>query len=189
MSSQASPDHWVIGFNWVIDRKAAQALLTAVQQAADFPATKTITLALSSPGGAPDQAFYVYEILVALHSRVELVTHNVATVQSAAMTLFMAGSKRYSVPNATFLVHETTHNTGGPVTIDHVTYGAASIEADDVRAMAIMEERTGKDAKTVRQWFKGQKLRDTAFASESNIISGVGPLQFTGSSKFHQIVL
>jgi ATP-dependent protease ClpP protease subunit len=189
MPDQAAPtDHWVIGFNWLIDRKAAQVLLTTVQQAIDLKATK-ITLCLSSPGGVPDQAFYAYEVLVAQSSQVELVTHNLGTVQSAAMILFLAGTKRYAVPNATFLVHATTHNTGGSVTIDHVTYGAASIEADDVRAMTIMAERTGKDMKTVRQWFRGQKLRDTTFASEVNIISEVAPLQFSSSTKFHQIVL
>jgi ATP-dependent Clp protease, protease subunit len=181
-------DHWVIGFNWLIDRKATQALLTAVHQAVDLKARK-ITLCLSSPGGAPDQAFYAYEILVALQSQVELITHNVSTVQSAAMMLFLAGSKRYAVPNSTFLVHKTTHDTGGSVTVDHVTKGIESIKADDQAAMAILAARTGTDLRTVRTWFAGQKLRDTNFAQRASIISEVAAVQLSASSRFHQIIL
>src|SRR5688500_10336083 len=123
-------EHWVIGFNWAIDRKAAQVLLTAVHQAVDGGAKK-VTLCLSSPGGLAEQGFYVYEILVALQSHVELITHNIGTVQSAAMPVFLAANRRLAVPHANFLLHATTHNTGGAVSSSHLAYGKASIKADD----------------------------------------------------------
>lgn len=181
-------DHLVLGFNWAVDRQATTALLTMVQKGIDA-AFKKVTICLSSPGGAPDQAFYAYEVLRGLSTQVELVTHNLGMVQSAAMTIFLAGSKRYAAPNATFMVHGTKHDTGGSVTIDLVSYGVESIIADDERAMAIMAERTGKGIADVKAWYAGQKLRDTAFAKEHGIVDDVAPLAFTAKTKFHQILL
>jgi ATP-dependent Clp protease, protease subunit len=184
---EKQPVDWVLGFNWLVDPPATKALLQNVQQAVDMGA-RSITLSLSSLGGATDQASYAHEVLVAIGTQVELITHNVGTIQSAAMMLFLAGSRRYSVPHGTFLVHGTLHNTGGSVGVEHVTYGAESIKADDERAATVMASRTGRDSKLVRSWYKGQKLRDTAFALEQGIIHEVAPLRFSPSSRFHQIV-
>lgn len=181
-------DHLVLGFNWAVDRQATSALLMMVQKGIDA-VFKKITICLSSPGGSPEQAFYAYEVLRGMSTQVELNTHNLGMVQSAATTIFLAGSKRYAAPNATFLVHGTKHDTGGSVTIDHVSYGLESIVADDERAMAIMAERTTKDVAEVKQWYAGQKLRDTAFAKEHGIIHDVVPLAFTPRTKFHQVLL
>jgi len=183
-----SPAHWVIGFNWLIDRQSTQRLLTAVGIAIEKGA-RGITICISSTGGSPDQASYAYEILTALPADISLITHNVATVQSAAMTIFLAGRTRRAVKNSTFMVHRTFHNTGGPVGAEHVEYGADSIKADDVSAMAIVAERTGKDPSDVRKWFRGQKLRSTTFAMEKNIITEVRSVEFPPSSAFFQIVL
>lgn len=181
-------DHVVLGFNWIVDRGSITPLVMMAQKAVEFGAKK-LTICLSSPGGTPDQAFYAYEILRGLSTQIELVTHNLGTVHSAAMTIFLAGTKRYAAPGATFMVHGTTHNTGGSVTIDHVTYGLESIMSDDERAMKIMAERTGKDVENVKEWYAGQKLRDTAFAKEHGIIHDVAPLEVTPKTKFHQVLL
>jgi ATP-dependent Clp protease, protease subunit len=182
-----TPIHWVIGFNWIIDRVSTQRLLTAVGAALERGA-RHVTLCISSVGGAPEQALYAYEILRALPSEVELTTHNVATVQSAAMILFLAGSKRLAVPNATFLMHKTTHNPGTAVGAEHLSYGADSVRADDTSAMAIVADRTGRDLNTVRKWFRGQKIRDTTFAKGEGIITEVIPVNFPEQAQFFQVV-
>jgi ATP-dependent Clp protease protease subunit len=178
--------HWVIGFNWIIDRVSTQRLLTAIGAAFERGA-RSITLCISSVGGAPEQALCAYEILRALPSEVELTTHNVATVQSAAMILFLAGSKRLAVPNATFLMHKTSHNTGA-AGAEHLSYGADSVRADDMSAMAIVADRTGRDLNSVRKWFSGQKLRDTNFAKAEGIITEVTPVRIPERSQFFQVV-
>jgi ATP-dependent protease ClpP protease subunit len=177
----------VIGFNWIIDRVPIQRLLTVIGSSLDRGSRK-FTLCITCPGGSTEQAFYAYEILRSLPEEVEITTHNVGSIQSAGVTLFLAGKTRLAVPNATFMVHETTHNTGGMVGVDHVEYGAAAIKADDASAMAIVAERTGKDLKTVRRWFGGQKLRDTEFARAQGFISDVVPVFFPAVSQFVQIM-
>jgi ATP-dependent protease ClpP protease subunit len=86
--------HYVLGFNLVIDRIATMRLMSAIGGAAERGA-KSITLCISSFGGAPDQAFYAYELLK--DYPIPITTHNVGAVHSAAMPIFLAGSKRYAV--------------------------------------------------------------------------------------------
>jgi ATP-dependent protease ClpP protease subunit len=51
-----------MGFNLLIDRISTMRLMTAVGNAIERGA-QSITLCISSNGGAPDQAFYIYELL------------------------------------------------------------------------------------------------------------------------------
>lgn len=181
-------DHVILGFNWLVDRAAATALLVSVEKAIDM-GVPTLTIAMSSPGGSPEQAFYVYETLMALSNQIEITTHNLGSVYSAAVPIFMAGSKRFAAPNATFMMHGTTHNTGGSVTIDFVSYGLESIVADDNRAMAIVAQRIGSDLEKVRVWFDGQKLRDTQFALDHGLISEIRSLAMPPRTKYHQVII
>jgi ATP-dependent protease ClpP protease subunit len=183
-SEAPNPPHWTIGFNWLIDRPMTQKLVTAVAVAIEKGA-KEVTLCLSSSGGAPDQALYAYEVLRALP--VELTTHNVGEVYSAAMTLFLAGSKRLAVPNTRFLMHRTVSTVVPPHGSDDLAFAAESIAADDVAMMNIVAERTGKEPKAVRKWFEGQRLRDTDFALRENIIQKVQPVQIPKGGQFFQI--
>src|SRR5579872_6044413 len=88
------PLHYILGFNLVIDRIATMRLMNAITEATNRGA-QSITLLISSPGGAPDQAFYAYEILKSYP--VPITTHNVGSVHSAAMAIFLAGSTRLAV--------------------------------------------------------------------------------------------
>jgi ATP-dependent protease ClpP protease subunit len=182
------PIHFLIGFNLVIDRFATMRLMQSVGSALEKGA-QSITLLLSSHGGAPEQAFYAYEILRTVP--VPLITHNVGTIQSAAMVIFLAGQQRFAVPHAHFLMHQTVHtpvagSSYGQELLDH---SAESIHADDLRAIAIISERTEQPAKTVRRWHAGQKLRSTHFAETHGIIHGIRAVQFPAQSYFFQINL
>jgi ATP-dependent Clp protease, protease subunit len=182
------PVHYFIGFNLVIDRLATIRLMSAVGAAKDQGA-QTITICISSVGGSPEQAFYAYEILRALP--IPLTTHNVGTVQSAAVAIFMAGSTRYATPYSHFLLHETTHTSGGTsYTPELLAYSADSVRADDARAAAIIAERTKQDLKKVKKWLTGQKLRTAEFAKTHGIIDDIKRVQIPPhQSYFFQVTL
>jgi ATP-dependent Clp protease protease subunit len=180
------PIHFLIGFNLLIDRIAVLRLMQAVGGALEKGA-QSISLLLSSHGGAPEQAFYAYEILRAVP--VPLITHNIGTIQSAAMAIFLAGGQRFAVPHSHFLMHQTVHTPAGgssygQALLDH---SAESIHADDLRSIAIISERTGQPAKTVRRWHVGQKLRSTEFAETHGIIHEVRAVQFPAQGYFFQV--
>jgi ATP-dependent protease ClpP protease subunit len=90
------PKDYYIGFNYVFDRQSAANLVALLQQAVTLQAS-SVTICISSNGGAPDQALYVYDIMKALPLTVN--THAISSVQSAALIVFMAGQRRtYSTP-------------------------------------------------------------------------------------------
>ncbi len=182
------PIHYIIGFNLLIDRISTMRLMAAVSGALQQGA-KSITLCISSGGGMADQAFYAYELLKDCPA--EVITHNVGAVHSAAMYIFLAGSKRFAVPHANFLMHKTTLTipTGASFGQDHVGYHGDSITADDERSIAIVAERTKKSIEDVRPWYLGQQLRSTDFALEHGLIDKVMPVQFPIQSQFFQVAV
>jgi len=182
------PAHFVIGFNLIIERISTMKLMVAVNGAI-LQGAKTVTLCISSPGGMPDQAFYAYEILKNLP--VELITHNVGSIHSAATYIFLAGSKRFAVPHSNFLMHKTTVTVGAAATFgpDHLGYHGQSVSYDDTRSIAIVAERTKQNSETVEGWFLGQQLRPTEFALQNGLIEKVMPVQIPANSQFFQITL
>jgi ATP-dependent Clp protease, protease subunit len=150
---------------------------------------QSITLCISSNGGAPDQAFYIYELLKA--SPIPITTHNVGIVHSAAMSIFLAGKNRFAVQHSNFLMHRAIHNppAGTSYGQDLLDHSLESLHADDERAMAVVAERTGQPLKTVRRWFGGQQLRSTEFVEKHGIIHGVEPISFPAQSYFFQVMV
>jgi ATP-dependent Clp protease, protease subunit len=180
--------HYILGFNLYIDVIATMRLMAAVGGAIQQGA-KSISICISSTGGSPMQAFYAYEILKALP--IPLTTYNVGAVHSAAMYIFLAGSKRFAVPNANFLMHKTVHSPlpGSSYGLDHLDYSVESIAADDERSVEIVAERTKHPVEEVAGWFLGQQLRSTEFALQHGFIEKVVPVQFPAQSQFFQVTV
>lgn len=182
------PLHYILGFNLIVERNAITRLVQAIAEAAARGA-KSITLLISSPGGATDQGFYAYEVLK--NFPVPISTHNVGWVHSAAMPIFLTGVHRFAVSNANFLMHKTVHTPQAGVSYggDHLDCSGASIEADDARSIAIIAERINQPVETVQTWFLGQQLRSTEFALQHGLIEKIMPVQFPAQSQFFQIAL
>ena len=191
MSVPAQPQgplHYVLGFNLIIDRIATMRLMSAVGGAMQQGA-KSIIICISSIGGSPEQAFYAYELLKS--SPVPIITHNVGSVHSAAMYIFLAGSQRFAVPHANFLMHKTVHSpaAGAAYALEHLDYSGVSIQADDERSIGIVAERTGQAVDVVQPWFSGQQLRSTEFALKHGFIEKVMSVQVPPQSQFFQVTV
>jgi ATP-dependent Clp protease protease subunit len=173
------PLEYVIGFNLVMG-----ALSAVIERGA-----QRITIALTSPGGAPDQAFYAYEILRKLPA--QLTTFALGPVQSAAVTIFMAGEHRYATPHANFLLHNTTHApaAGSVYVHDQLTLSSSSIRADDARFIDIAAERTGRSTREVRKWMRGQKLRSAQWALEQGLVQNVRAFEMPKGAQFFQVTV
>jgi ATP-dependent protease ClpP protease subunit len=182
------PIDYILGYNLLVDRFGIMRLMNAISEATTRGA-KSITLCISSPGGDPAQAFYAHEILK--NYPVPIHTHNIGSVHSAAMPIFLAGSHRFAVPYATFLMHKTVHTpaAGTSYGIDHLDYSGSAVQADDERSIIIIAERTKQTVETVRPWMLGQQLRSTEFALQHGFIEKVVPVQFPAQSKFFQIAV
>lgn len=78
------------------------ALMNAIDQKMKEGASEFLIL-ISSPGGSVFHGLSAYNYLKGLP--VNIITHNFGSVDSIGVILYCGGSKRFSVPQARFLLH------------------------------------------------------------------------------------
>ncbi len=96
-----------IKFFTSVNEDSIKALMDAVEQGLNRGATKFVLL-ISSSGGRVLAGVTGYNFLRGIPAVVE--THNFGSTESIALVLFCAGTKRWSVPHATFLLHGVRAN-------------------------------------------------------------------------------
>ena len=77
----------------------------ALSELSDSPA-KEIKLYISSRGGATNIAAALYDYIITYEKPIHTIA--LGTVASAAITLLLAGEKRFSMPSTTFMIHHAT---------------------------------------------------------------------------------
>ena len=132
-----------------------------------------IELHLSSEGGNMTAGFALYFFLKSLP--IPLTTHNVGSIQSIAVVIFLAGQKRYAYPGTRFLVHPLNWGFGSLVAADHarVTEWRECLDFDAERYARVYEEATAgasepDDIRT--HLFGGARLFDAEQAVKAGII-------------------
>ncbi len=85
-----------------VNRNSANALMDSIDQqiAKD---KKKIILLISTTGGSVFHGISLYNYLKGIP--IEIETHNFGSVDSIGNIIFLAGTKRFSVPDARFLMH------------------------------------------------------------------------------------
>src|SRR5580698_4481477 len=77
---------------------------------------KIIHLLISSQGGSVFHGLSIHNYLKGIP--IEIRTYNFGSADSIGVVLFCAGSKRFSVPHARFLMHGVRSNIQGPTSFD-----------------------------------------------------------------------
>lgn len=99
-----------INFFAGINGRSIQKLISVIHRNLQRD-VKKIYLAISSPGGEVPGGLSAYNFLRGLG--VDVTTHNYGIIHSMAIVLFCAGTKRYSVSNARFLLHSVSSRSRG----------------------------------------------------------------------------
>lgn len=96
-----------IKFFAAVDGNTTNALMNVIDQkvAAGY---KKIVLLISTPGGSVFHGLSIHNYLVGIPLEIE--THNFGSVDSIGVVIFSAGTKRYSAPDARFLLHPVSVN-------------------------------------------------------------------------------
>lgn len=97
----------IIKFLGPVIEETINALMAAIDQKM-IKGAKEFILLISSPGGSVFHGLSAYNYLKGLP--VEISTHNFGSVDSIGVILYCAGKKRYSSPQARFLIHGVTAN-------------------------------------------------------------------------------
>src|SRR5690348_2301756 len=90
-----------------VDDGSINALMQVIEKKLGEGVQRFIIL-ISSVGGSVFHGVSAYNFLKGIPA--EVITHNFGSVDSIANVIYCAGSTRYSVPHARFLLHGVTAN-------------------------------------------------------------------------------
>ncbi len=91
-----------IKFFAAVDGHTTNTLMNIIDQKA-AAGYKKIVLLISTPGGSVFHGLSIHNYLTGIPLEIE--THNFGSVDSIGVVIFSAGTKRYSAPDARFLLH------------------------------------------------------------------------------------
>jgi ATP-dependent protease ClpP protease subunit len=107
-----------------------------------------------------------------------LTTHNIGSVESVGVPIFLAGQKRYACPGTRFLVHPLHWGFGNLVAADHsrVSEWRDCLDFDAERYLKIFEDATngaGRSANIRDNLYGNARIFDAEQALEAGIVHEV----------------
>jgi len=156
---------WLTG---IIDDVLFEEQVTSLLQLVDVTNKEPIKLFINSPGGEVDQA-------LALNSVIEtcgcpVITIGVGMVHSAALLIYIAGTKRFVYPDCYFLIHPMTYATYGNVQENRAVQDHA--DRMIIKQAEKLASRTKWSTETWRDAFVGEQT-GKFFSVEEMISAGV----------------
>ncbi len=133
-----------------IDAGMLQGLIRELQQER-YQRHIPLRLFISSPGGSMPLALAMARLLLSLFDHIE--TYNLATVDSAAVCLFLSGSRRCCFPSSRFFLHPASLETGAAQNEAQMLENLSLIRSDTESMLSFYRERTGIDEAKLRHWF------------------------------------
>jgi len=182
------PTTCYISFSAEINPTTSEGLLRACCELSS-KGVKTIYLLLSSPGGSVQSGIHVYNTLRAIPPKI--ITHNVASIDSIANTIFLAGDERYAVPEATFMFHGVGFNGQAGVRMEekNLREQLDGITAQQKKIASIIERRaTFTDQGEISDLFLQAATKDTEFAKDRGIIHDVREAKVPTGAPILQLV-
>ena len=133
----------IVHFIGPINHSAVCTIRNLCLQALQSGASE-IELHLSTEGGNMTAGFALYFFLKSLP--LPLTTHNIGSIESVGVVIFLAGNKRYACPGTRFLVHPLHWGFGSLVAADHarVSEWRDCLDFDAERYARIFEEATAE---------------------------------------------
>jgi ATP-dependent Clp protease, protease subunit len=176
-----------ISFCAEIVPQTSEALIAAVS---NFVAQgfREVHLLLATGGGMVMYGITIYNVLRGLP--ITLFTHNVGNVDSIGTVIFLAGSRRFACPQATFMLHGVAFATAQPSQFFERTLRErlASIQADQERIKAIYSERAGICPEDAENFFLGESTINATDAVTRGIAHEVKEVQIPAGSPVLQLI-
>ena len=161
------------------------ALMNAIDQKMKQGSTYFIVL-ISSPGGSVFHGLSAYNYLKGLPA--EITTHNFGSVDSIGVVLYCGGSKRFSVPQARFLLHGVTANFEQKTSLEEkqLEERLKGLKIDIENIAKVIAENTGKSVEEVtdamlerttlnpdeaKTWGLVHEIKSELFEAGSEVIS------------------
>lgn len=151
------------------------------QHLTTYPTLKTIKILLSSVGGHVETGFTIHNYLKGLHQRhaLQVVTHNVGSVQSAAIDIYCAGNQRITSPYTFFMVHNGHFQLDeGPYDVNEVRKLDEENAITSEAGYALFSACTNLTVTKVGEMFEDQTYIDPDQALELGLTHSIQPATF-----------
>jgi len=161
--------HYVT-FMHPVNGASVRALLGTLQTIIYKDRAKSVYLLLSTPGGDVNEGIVLFNTLRALP--VELTTHNIGNVDSIGNVVFLAGSKRLTNVNATFMWHGVGMDITNPTRFElkNVRELVDGLEAATKRMSVTVAGCTSLSQEQVHELFLQASTKDAAYAKAHGIV-------------------
>ncbi|QAU34933.1 ATP-dependent Clp protease proteolytic subunit [Janthinobacterium sp. 17J80-10] len=120
-----------------VDEAMVQRLFSQMATAVSC-GVQELHLMIQSTGGIINDGISVYNYLRSLP--LEITTYNTGTVQSIAVSIFLAAKKRKASLFATFMIHKATFYAASPTTSVQLSAATQSLMVDDDRIERILKQ-------------------------------------------------
>lgn len=164
-----------INFIANINEKTSGLLLYLLNDQLKSGVTK-YRLNISSRGGDVFHAISIYNFTNGMKN-VEVHTHNIGQIDSAANLIFVAGHKKTASKASTFLMHPPEMTVQGQgilsFSIELIKERLESIKKDEERMANIIAGKTNKSADDVLDMFKKRETYSSDQALERGLIDGI----------------
>lgn len=156
-----------------IDDAKAQSLMGVCADIVAKQRPNTIYFLFSSTGGGVNAGLALYNFLRALP--VEIVMHNIGSIDSIATVIFLAASKRYAAKHSSFLFHGINWNfsSKASLTFYQINENLSRIKQEETRVASIVAERTKMTEAAIQELFRQGECKDLQFALANGIIDEI----------------
>ena len=131
-----------------VDGNSINSLMNIVDQKLREGVERFVLL-ISSPGGTVFHGLSVHNYLSGIPAEIE--THNFGSVDSIGVVMYLAGRKRYSVPDARFLIHPVSAGFAANERLEgkQIEERLKSLTIDAENIAAVIGNATGKKEKEI----------------------------------------
>lgn len=176
-----------VSFSAEINANTTEALIATMANLANQRVPEVVLL-FSTPGGVVMNGMNVYNVLRAMPFK--LTTYNVGNVDSIGNAIFLAGEERYACPNSTFMFHGVAFTPAANTSCDEkfLRERLDSLQADQKRIGAIIEERTNLTAEQIGPLFLEAQTKDAAYAVSAGIVDQVADVNLPAGAPVISLV-
>ena len=175
ISAPREPRTVFIYFNAPIIPETARNLMGAVLSSQQYKPER-IYIAMSSQGGHVDSGISIHHFLKGLP--IEIVTHNMGSVDSIANILFLAGTTRYAATNSSFMLHGVSFGVAKDTNISSSQLHEilSGMKGNERRIAGILAANAKLTDDEITGLFGQGESKDPEFALEKGIIHGIREL-------------
>ncbi len=166
----------IIYINFVADinEKTASLLLFLLTEQLRS-GVKNFRINIASNGGTVFHAVSIYNFLSGLKG-VEIHTHNLGRIDSAANLIFLAGDKRTASPISSFLLHSPQitiqAQAAAQFSIETLSEILESLQKDEGKMIEIIAKKLGKSQKDIKKMFNSRKTYSPTQAISYGWVTG-----------------